>query len=159
RREEVDYGIERGAHAIASDAGSTDSGAAYLALGISKNNREAVKRDLSILMSAQARARIPLLIGSCGQAGGDAGLDWTRDIALEVAREQQLSRRIAILRCEQSKAAIRAKISAQKVRQLPPSGPLTDAAVDSCEHIVAVMGPEPYIAALEAGADIVLGGR
>ena len=28
-----------------------------------------------------------------------------------------------------------------------------------CDHIVALMGPEPYIAALEGGADIVLGGR
>ena len=60
RAEEVANGIAWGAHAIAVDAGSTDSGAAYLAMGVSKNSREAVKRDLQILMEAQARARIPL---------------------------------------------------------------------------------------------------
>jgi hypothetical protein len=42
---------------------------------------------------------------------------------------------------------------------LPPSEPLTDDLIDACDHIVALLGPEPYIAALEAGADIVLGGR
>lgn len=159
RADEVRYGIERGAHAIASDAGSTDSGAAYLALGMSKNNREAVKRDLTILMLAQAEAGIPLMVGSCGQAGGDAGLNWTRDIALEIAREQNLHPKIAIVYSEQDKAVLNAKNAAGKIKPLEPLGPLTDDVVDACDHIVAAMGPEPYIAALAAGADIVLGGR
>ncbi len=38
-------------------------------------------------------------------------------------------------------------------------GPLDDATIDECDHIVAAMGPEPFMAALEAGADIILGGR
>jgi hypothetical protein len=159
RADEVRYGIERGAQAIASDAGSTDSGAAYLALGISKNNREAVKRDLAILMKAQAAAKIPLLIGSCGQAGGDMNVNWTRDVALEIARELGLNPKIALLYCEQNKAAVKAKNAAGKIKPLEPLGPLMDDVVDSCDHIVAVMGPEPFIAALEGGADIVLGGR
>lgn len=159
RPEEVEYGIAQGAHAIASDAGSTDSGAAYLALGISKNNREAVKRDLTILMLAQAKAKIPIMIGSCGQAGGDAGLNWTRDIALEIAHEHNLTPKIALLYSEQDKATLRAKNAEGKIKPLPPLGALDDATIDSCAHIVAAMGPEPYIAALQAGADIVLGGR
>jgi len=70
RAEEVRYALRRGADVIASDAGSTDSGAAYLALGISKNDRRSVKQDLLTLMSAQAEKKIPLLVGSCGQSGG-----------------------------------------------------------------------------------------
>lgn len=159
RPEEVEYGIAQGAHAIASDAGSTDSGAAYLALGISKNNREAVKRDLTILMLAQAKAKIPIMIGSCGQSGGDSGLNWTRDIALEIAREHNLTPKIAVLYSEQDKATLKAKNADGKIKPLPPLGALDDATIDSCEHIVAAMGPEPYIAALQSGADIVLGGR
>lgn len=159
RPDEIRYGVERGAHAIASDAGSTDSGAAYLALGVSKNNREAVKRDLAILMKAQAEARIPLLIGSCGQAGGDAGVAWTRDIAIEIARELGLKPKIAAIFCEQDKAVLKAKNAAGEIKPLAALGPLSDETIEVCEHIVAVMGPEPYIAALEAGADIVLGGR
>lgn len=159
REEEVRYGIARGAHAIATDAGSTDSGAAYLALGISKNNRGSVKRDLTILMRAGADAGIPLIIGTAGQAGGDRNLDWTRDIVLEVAAELGLRPRIALLYCEQEKALLKRYNADGKVRPLPPLGPLDDATIDACDHIVAAMGPEPYMAALASGADIVLGGR
>lgn len=159
REEEVRYGISRGAHAIATDAGSTDSGAAYLAQGISKNNRGSVKRDLTILMRAGADAGIPLIIGTSGQAGGDLNLDWTRDIVVEVAAELGITPRIALLYCEQEKALLKRYNDAGKVRPLPPLGPLDDATIDACDHIVAAMGPEPYMAALAAGADIILGGR
>lgn len=159
RADEVQYGIARGAHAIASDAGSTDSGAAYLALGISKNNRGAVKRDLSILMQAQAQAKIPLLIGSCGQAGGDAGVQWTLDVALEIANELGLRPKIAAIYSEQNKAKLKAKRAEGKIKPLAPLGPISDELIDSCDHIVAAMGPEPYIEALKNGADIILGGR
>ncbi len=159
RAEEIRYGLARGADVIASDAGSTDSGAAYLAQGVSKNNRAAVKRDLQILMAAQAERGIPLLVGSCGQAGGDAGVQWTRDIAIEVARELGIRPRIAVLYSEQDKAVLKRKRAEGRIQELSIVGPITDAMIDECEHIVAAMGPEPYIAALEAGADIVLGGR
>ncbi|MBO9560427.1 MAG: acyclic terpene utilization AtuA family protein [Caulobacter sp.] len=156
---EVAYGIAQGARAIATDAGSTDSGAAYLALGVSKNNRGSVKRDLTILMKASAQAGIPLIIGTSGQAGGDRNVDWTRDIVLEVARELRISPKIALLYSEQDKADLKARNAAGKIRPLPPLGPLDDATIDACEHIVAAMGPEPYMAALQGGADIILGGR
>ncbi len=159
REEEIRYGIAQGAQAIATDAGSTDSGAAYLALGMSKNNRGSVKRDLTLLMKAGAEAGIPLIVGSCGQAGGDLNVDWTRDIVLEVAAELGIQPMIALLYCEQSKSVVKAENAAGRVRPLAPHGALSDAAIDACDHIVAVMGPEPYVAALQAGANIILGGR
>jgi hypothetical protein len=157
REDEVRHGIAQGAHAIATDAGSTDSGAAYLALGISKNNRGSVKRDLTILMKASAEEGIPLIVGSCGQAGGDRNVDWTLDIALEVARELGIRPRIAVSYSEQSKETIKAENAAGRVHPLALHAGLDDATIDGCDHIVAVLGPEPYIAALEAGANIVLG--
>lgn len=156
---EVRYGIAQGAHAIATDAGSTDSGAAYLALGISKNNRGSVKRDLTLLMREAADAGIPLIVGSSGQAGGDQNVDWTRDIVVEVAAELGIKPKIALIYSEQEKAVLKKYNADGKVRPLPPLGPLDDATIDACDHIVAVMGAEPYIAALAAGADIILGGR
>ena len=156
---EVAWGLAQGAQAIATDAGSTDSGAAYLALGKSKNNRGSVKRDLTILMKAQAQAGIPILIGTSGQAGGDLNLDWTGDIVVEIARELGLTPRIALLRSEVSRETVKRFNAAGRIRPLPPLGALDDATVDACDHIVAVMGVEPFVAALEAGADIVLGGR
>jgi hypothetical protein len=159
RAGDVRRGIALGAHAIAADAGSTDSGPFYLATGISKYSREAVAHDLRILMAAREEARIPLLIGSCGTSGCDEAVDWTLEIALDIAQELGLSPRIAVLYSEQPAELINAMNAKGAVAPLAPSGPLTGGAIDSCTHIVAVMGPEPYVAALQAGADIVLGGR
>lgn len=159
REAEIEYGLAQGAHVIATDAGSTDSGAAYLAQGVSKNNREAVRRDLEILMRAQAAAGLPIVIGTAGQAGGDRNLDWTADIVVDVARELGYSPRIALLYSEQDHNTIKRLNAAGRIRPLPPLGDLDDATVDACEHIVAAMGVEPFVAALEAGADIVVGGR
>lgn len=159
RESEIEYGLARGADVIATDAGSTDSGAAYLALGKSKNNRGAVKRDLGILLRAHARTGIPVIVGTAGQAGGDLNVDWTRDILLELVRELGIAPRIALLYSEQEKESLKAFNRQGRVRPLPPLGPLEDATVDACEHIVALMGVEPFVAALEAGADIVIGGR
>lgn len=159
REHEVAYGLAQGAHAIACDAGSTDSGAAYLATGKSKNNRAAVRRDLEILMLAQKKAAIPIIVGTCGQAGGNINLDWTRDIVLELANELGMTPKIALLRSEQDRNDIKRLNREGKVRPLPPLGPLTDDTIDQCDHIVAALGVEPYLEALEAGADIILGGR
>ena len=159
KAEHVQHGIRRGARAIACDSGSTDSGPSYLARGVSKMNREAVKRDLEILIKAAAGAGIPLLVGTCGTAGSDAGVDWTAEIAVEVARERRLQPRIALLYSEQSVETLKRKLAWGLTRPLAPSGALTDELLDSCDRIVALMGPEPYIAALRQGATIVLGGR
>jgi len=159
RGDELDVGLALEPHAIAVDAGSTDSGAASLATGLSKHSRQSVKRDLEVLMAAGARAGVPLLVGTCGSSGYDQAVDWTLDIVLNIAREQGSKPRIALLYSEQDKAVLRKKAAAGAIRPLAPAGPITDAALDACNHIVALLGPEPYVAAIEAGADIVLGGR
>jgi len=159
RASNLKAGLALGADAIACDAGSTDSGPAYLATAKPKYSRDAVKADLRLLMLAQAKARIPLLIGSCGTSGADAALDWTRDIAIEIAREEGLSPRIALIYSEQQPADMAAAAAAGSIAPLTPMTSADPALFEACDHIVALMGPEPYIAAIEAGADIVLGGR
>lgn len=159
RESDVRAGLAMGAHAIACDAGSTDSGPAYLATARAKYSRAAVKADLAILMRAQAEAGIPLLIGSCGTSGCDAALDWTCEIAREIAADHGLTPRIALLYSEQDPVLIRGRAERGHVTAIAPMTIADPALFESCDHIVALMGPEPYVAALEAGADIVLGGR
>ncbi|RYF98497.1 MAG: acyclic terpene utilization AtuA family protein, partial [Caulobacteraceae bacterium] len=159
RADELESGLALNPHAIALDAGSTDSGPAYLASGKSKYSRQAVKRDLGLLMAARQKAGVPLLIGSCGTSGCDMALDWTLEIVLELALEQGSTPRIAVLYSEQDKALLKAKAAAGAVRPLAPMGELGGDSIDACLHIVALLGPEPYMAAVEQGADIVLGGR
>lgn len=159
RAKDLAAGIALGAHAIACDAGSTDSGPAYLATGKSKYARDAIKADLSLLMLAQAQSGLPLLIGSCGTSGCDAALDWTRDIALEIAAEHGLTPRIALLYSEQPTTLMAEIATGGRITPLAPLTTADPASFAACDRIVALMGPEPFIAALEASADIVLGGR
>jgi len=156
---DMERGLAAGAHAIACDAGSTDSGPAYLATGRAKYSRAAVKTDLAILMRAQARGRIPLLIGSCGTSGCDVALDWMRDIALEIAEEEGLTPCIALLYSEQAPALVASHAAGGRIQPLAPFRSSEPSLFAQCDRIVALMGPEPYIAALKQGADIVLGGR
>lgn len=161
---EVEMAMARKPDAMAMDAGSTDSGAAYLAKGYSKNNRGSVKADLTLLMTAQSKAmadgrRMPILIGTSGQAGGDMNVDWTRDIVTELAREIGYAPRVAALYSEQTRETVKRKLAEGRIAPLAPLGPLDAATVDKCLHIVALMGPEPYMQALDAGADIIVGGR
>jgi Acyclic terpene utilisation family protein AtuA len=157
--DEIEAGLALAPHAIAVDAGSTDSGPAYLATGRSKYGRQSVKRDLSLLMDARRRAGVPLLIGSCGTSGCDVAVDQTLEIAMEVARELGDALRIAVIYSEQDPKDLRARNAGGRVTPLPPAGPLDNASLEACTHIVALMGPEPYMAAIAAGADIILGGR
>src|SRR3981081_672644 len=121
KREHIRYGIAAGAHAIAADSGSTDSGPSYLARGVSTMNPESIKRDLDILMEEAFRAKIPLLIGTCGTSGTDSGVDWTRDIAVEVARELGITPKIACLYSEQTAASL---VSENRQGKIPPFTPL-----------------------------------
>lgn len=154
-----DRGLTLGPDVIAVDAGSTDSGPFYLGAAQSKMTRKATKRDLRQLMLGRARLGIPLLIGSCGTSGTDAGVDWMAEICAEIAREEGLSATVALLYSEQEGAVLRARLDEGAVTPLAPAGPLTGDCIDECSHVVALMGYEPYAEAIAAGADIVLGGR
>jgi hypothetical protein len=157
--ETVERGLALGADVIAVDGGSTDSGPHYLGSATAKTSAAAVARDLRLLLRASATAGIPLVIGSCGTGGTDAGVDWVAGIVDGVLREEGLALTVARIYSEQDAASLVAELDAGRIHPLPPQGPLDAATLESCTHIVGMMGAEPIMAALEAGADVVLAGR
>jgi len=157
--ETVDRGLELGADVIAVDGGSTDSGPYYLGSGTPKTAAAAVARDLRILLRASADAGIPLIIGSCGTSGTDSGVDWVAGIAGGILREEGLDLKVARIYSEQTAAALKESLNEGRIHPLAPMGELDAATLDDCSHIVAMMGHEPIVAALAAGADVVLAGR
>jgi hypothetical protein len=152
-------GIASGASAIAVDGGSTDSGPYYLGRGVAKTAAAAVERDMRILLTETRRAKIPVIVGSCGTSGTDAGVDWVADIVLKIAGQEGLKLNLAKLYSEQNSVTIDAALRADRIKPLPPLGDLDKETVDSCTHIVGLMGHEPMLRALEAGADVILAGR
>src|SRR5260221_8164590 len=144
---------------IAADAGTTDAGPFSLGMGVPAFAREAVKRDLTALLSVTRKAKIPALIGSAGTAGGDPHVDWVLEIAREIVRERGITLRTAVIRSEQSKDYLLQLYREGRIRALEPAPPLSAQTIERSARIVGMMGIEPLQHALEAGAEFVLAGR
>src|SRR4051795_4300414 len=181
REDSLDKAVALGARMIGCDAGSTDPGPGPLATGTCMFSKAAVKRDTEIMLTRAVDSGIPLVIGSSGTGGGDAGLDFMRDIVREIARERGLRFTLAAIHSELSqdlaprgrglvspRAGIHSELSQDIVREhlrtgrarpLPPSAPLTEDDIDASLHIVGMMGVEPIQEAVKQGAQIVVAGR
>lgn len=152
-------GIKRKPHLIGADAGSTDPGPHYLGSGKSFTNRSFVKRDLRYILTAGVRLGIPVVIGSAGGAGARPHLEWCREIVHEVAREEGLSFTMGVIRSDVSSERVLEARRKGRIRSLPFVPALTEKAVRESTHIVAQVGVEPLIRALDKGCQVVLCGR
>lgn len=151
--------LESDPHVVGGDGGSCDPGPYYLGAGVSFTTRKAVKRDVELMLTGALRKHIPFILGSAGGAGGAPHLAWVREIVEEIAREQGLHFRMAVVHAEQDKAYVLEKLAAGKVKPLGPVPELTERDIEQAERIVGMMGAEPMIKALDAGAQVVLTGR
>ncbi|WP_219460666.1 acyclic terpene utilization AtuA family protein [Nonomuraea rhizosphaerae] len=155
----MERGLALGVDVITVDGGSTDSGPYYLGSGTAKTAAQAVARDLRSLLRAAARADVPLIIGSCGTSGTDSGVDWVAGMAAAIMAEEGLDLRVARIYSEQSPAELKEHLDAGRIHPLPPMGEIRAETLESCTHIVGMMGHEPIVEALQAGAQVVLAGR
>lgn len=152
-------GLERGPDVIAVDAGSTDPGPHYLGAGVSYVDRKATYRDLSFMLKAGRDLKIPVLVGSAGGSGAEPHLRWTLEIVREIAREEDLAFRLAVIHGEIDKEVVFRAFEAGQISPLPPTGPLAREEITASTHIVGQMGVEPFIRALKAGAEVTVAGR
>ena len=77
----------------------------------------------------------------------------------EIAREKDLHFKLAVIHAEFAKEDVKAALRAGKVKPLAPAPELTEEAVGATTRIVGQMGMEPFIKALDEGAQVVLAGR
>ncbi len=152
-------GMKRKPHVIAVDAGSTDPGPYYLGAGKSFTDFNSVKRDLEIMIPAAIEAGIPVIIGSAGGCGGRPHVEFNLEIIKEIAREKKLTFKLAVIQSELDKELIKSKLVKGEVVPLHPAKSITEADVDESVRIVAQMGEEPFIQALNEGANVILAGR
>ena len=157
--ESLKAGMAREPHMIGVDGGSTDPGPHYLGSGKCLNSKMAMKRDIALMLEAALSAKIPMLISSCGGAGGEPHLQSVVDIVREVARERGYRFKMAKIHAEQSKTWVKQKLEKGHITALKAAPGLDGSAIDRAERIVGMMGPEPYMQALDEGAQIVLAGR
>src|SRR5258705_5264599 len=99
----LDEAMSHSPHFIACDAGTTDAGPFSLGMGMPAFPREAVKRDLALMLLAGRKAKIPVIVGSAGTAGGDVHVDCVLEIAREIIGEHRLRFKTAVIYAEQDK--------------------------------------------------------
>ncbi len=144
---------------IAVDAGSTDPGPYYLGVGVSFTDYLAVKRDLKIMIQAGVENAIPVLIGSAGGSGAKPHLDWTVNIIKEIVAENDLHFKMAVIEADFDKDYVLREFEKGKIRPLHPAPECTKEDIMDSTHIVGQMGVEPFIKALQDGAQVICAGR
>jgi len=157
--ESLRRGLEASPHMIGVDSGSTDAGPYRLGSGKPTVPREAVKRDLSLMLEGALELGIPLLVGSAGGAGAREHVEWVLDILDEVVLERGKRLSLAVIWSDVDKNWLLEKLGKGDVKPLGPVEPLESEDVLRARRIVAVMGVAPYIEALEGGAQVVIAGR
>ncbi|WP_262697447.1 MULTISPECIES: DUF1446 domain-containing protein [Streptomyces] len=143
---------------IACDAGSTDSGPAALGSGTPKLSAQAVTRDLRLLLKARDGLGVPLIIGSCGTAGRDRGVDQVASLARSLATEENLHFKLGLIYADQPVERLKDLYDTGRIRRLA-NAPEIDRELFERSHTVAMMGVEPLEEALRNGCDVVLAGR
>jgi len=148
--------------ALVAQGTTTDAGPYFLGSGKLLMAREALKRDLDLMMSAAKEANIPF-ITSVGGAGGDAHLEESLRLIDEICREKRFRLRLAVISGEIDKEWLKEKLKkfkAERIYDYPRfSKYLTPEDVDRSKVIVAQMGPEPVMKALDLDVDGVVTGR
>lgn len=152
-------GMRRRPHLIAVDGGSTDPGPYYLGSGKPFTDRNGVKRDLRYMLTAGVKHGIPVVVGTAGGSGALPHLQWCAKIIREIAREENLSFRMGIVPADIDRRVVARALKKGQVTPLTCVPSLTGEALRASQHIVAQMGMEPLMAALDMGCDVVLAGR
>jgi hypothetical protein len=145
---------------VGIDTGSTDPGPYWLGSGENQYpSRAVVTEILRTLLSEVRKADVPLIIGSAATAGAQPHVDWLGEVVREVSAEEGLSYQLGTIYSDVGPTYLEEKVEDGETTPLDDAQALAPETIDSAEHVVANMGPEPMVEALDRGADVVLAGR
>jgi len=151
--------LARGPSYIGAQHGSSDCGPLYLGAQVPYTLRKWEKHDLELMLTAGRELGIPVIVGGAGGMGTRKGVDRTVELVREIARERGLHFRMAVIYADQDPEYLKDKLRAGAITPLGIRTPVTKDEIDRATTVVAMMGVEPLIAALERGAEVVIAGR
>jgi hypothetical protein len=150
--EAVRSGIDQGADIISCQGNGMDMGPFYLGAGDA--GAPPVKQNFEAAILGAKAGKIPFVFSLGGRAGADAQLEIYLRVIDEVARDNGITIRAAVISGEVDKEYLKRKLeSGVKMPRLFPtprlSEFLTERDVDEAHAIQAQMGPEPIMHALQ----------
>jgi hypothetical protein len=159
--ESFELGVATRPDFILADSGSDDIGPVPLGTDTSTSPAEWQRHDLERMLLAARELGVPMIIGSAGDTGTNSRVDMFVGMIRDIAREHGLPPfRLGYFYSEVPKEEVRARMAAgETVAGLDGRGPLTPEELEATDRIVAVAGVHPYMALLERGAEVIVGGR
>ncbi|WP_191562540.1 acyclic terpene utilization AtuA family protein [Metabacillus idriensis] len=158
--ESLQAGMKKNPNAIVVDAGSTDAGPHKLGAGVGIVSKRAVKRDLGLLIEASLNNKVPLIIGSAGGAGARPHVEWTLDIIHEFLSEKKAKPKMAVIWADFEKDSVKIALKDGRIVKMNPNVPeLSVSSISETHSIVAQMGHEQIVEALQQQCEIIVCGR
>ncbi len=151
--------IDEGIDFIGADAGSIDSGPYFLGSGKMKANYDATRNDLEFPLIKAVELDIPFIVGSAGYAGGDIHLKQMVNIIKNIAKDNNLHFKMAVIHSEFDKDFIKKELKQGNIKSYEGNKPLTIEDIGSSSRIVGQIGAAKFIEALEKGYNVILAGR
>jgi hypothetical protein len=145
---------------IGVDGGSNDSGPGNFG-GSEEIGRSVddTREDLRKILKARDQIDVPLVIGSAGVSGVKQHVDRVVDIVKGVADEEDLSFKLGKIYTDIDDGMLKSEIDDGNISQIVYDKKLTKEDVDNAENIVGMIGHEPFVEAMDCGADVILSGR
>lgn len=154
---------ERGIDAMIMDSGSTDSGPGRLATHSLSLPQAGFERDVAIMVRACHLHHIPIIIGSAGGDGENLFVDLLIEIVQNLIKENGYRpMKVIGIYSEIPKDFVRQKLADGLISPCGGGVPdLTEHDIATATTIVAQMGHEPYLKAMQENPDfdIIIGGR
>lgn len=140
--------------ALILDSGSTDSGPEKLALGTMSVPREAYKRDLWKLVRLSREYGVKVVFSSAGGSGTDECVGAMVDVVEEISAEEGIKLQIVAVYSNICKSFVTQRLGDGMIvgcgRYVPA---LTQEKVDKTSVIMAQIGPEPILDAMQRYPD------
>ena len=161
RTESFRLGVATRPDYIAADSGSDDVGPVPLGSDTSTSPLAWQTHDLEQMLLASRELGVPMIIGSSGDTGTNSRVDLYLKIIRELAAKHRLAPfKLGWFYSEVPKDLIRARMrGSDEVTGLDGRPSLTESELDATERVVAMADVHPFIALLEQGADVIIGGR
>jgi hypothetical protein len=160
-RGSFESGVAQRPDAIVADSGSCDIGPQPLGADEHCSPEEWQRHDLELMLLAARRLGVPMIVGSASDTGTDRGVHQYAAIIRDLARRHGLPRfTLATLCSEVRRETLAHRLDAGvRIEGLDGRPDLTPEVLARTDRLVAVMGVEPIIRALDQGADVVIAGR